>query len=115
MDCPLCASPTTRPSWIGTTIFEGREFHFSECVACQSSFCDPMPDDATLQIMYGPRYLSEFSPVENIVHPRDIPRIVRSLANREPGSFIDYGCGQGEVLSQVRRSGWKVTGVEFDK
>jgi len=36
------------------------------------------------------------------------------LRERPPGVFLDYGCGDGRLLQEVRKLGWDVIGVEFD-
>lgn len=36
------------------------------------------------------------------------------LGDREPGSVLDVGCGEGNFLGQMARRGWAVTGVDFD-
>lgn len=113
--CPLCGETRSRPGWIGSTRFEGRLFDYRECVACASLYCDPMPDATTVELMYGPQYLAEFNPgAEGSGHPVS-DGLGEWLTGREPGRFIDFGCGAGELLSAVGRAGWEAVGVEFDQ
>ncbi|HEY6924489.1 MAG TPA: class I SAM-dependent methyltransferase [Steroidobacteraceae bacterium] len=36
------------------------------------------------------------------------------LSARAPGRLLDFGCGDGSLMSRLRRVGWKVSGVEQD-
>jgi len=36
------------------------------------------------------------------------------LRSHPRGVFLDYGCGDGSLLQEVRKLGWDVIGVEFD-
>jgi SAM-dependent methyltransferase len=75
-----------------------------------------MPGEATLSRMYGPAYQSEASRGgEGIGDPKDQDSVVALLAKLRPGTFIDYGCGDGSLLTRVAPMGWEVIGVEFDR
>lgn len=47
----------------------------------------------------------------------DDPKIVAGLCEElpggPPGTFLDFGCGQGEVLRAVSAAGWRVAGIEL--
>lgn len=111
--CALCASEHARPSWLGTTLYDGQTFTYLECVTCGSLFCDPMPDAATLSKMYGPAYGTGGGD-DAIEDPKEPRRVVEWLRAAAPGTFIDYGCGGGALLADVQRIGWTAQGVEFD-
>jgi SAM-dependent methyltransferase len=115
MSCPLCGEGAGDPAWMGDTRFDGREFHYRECRRCRSLYCDPMPDDATVALMYGPAYAGAFGGDDPFTADAKEPaRVVAWLRAHEPGTFLDFGCGQGELLSAARNAGWRAVGVELD-
>ncbi len=115
MTCPLCDTTGARPSWVGSTFYNGREFPYVECVGCRSLYCEPMPDGETLARMYGPEYAALFHGHENMGGSEDALRVVGWLRSRERGTFIDYGCGAGRLLREASAAGWRAIGVEFDE
>lgn len=114
MACPLCNEKHFRPSWLGTTTYRGKEFPYVECLACDSLYCEPMPDAETLSQMYGPEYGMSFSPDPAGEDPKEPERVLDWLQKTKRGVFIDYGCGQGQLLTAVAERGWDVLGIEFD-
>jgi len=109
--CPLCADPLAGPSWLGSSRFEGQIYTYVECRGCASLFLDPMPDPAMVGQMYGPEYRivpSDATPVERG------DAVGTWLMRGEPGVFLDYGCGSGEMLQSAAVRGWTPVGVELD-
>jgi SAM-dependent methyltransferase len=114
MPCPLCDCPRHQNSWLGSTLYRGKEYFYQDCLGCGSIYCDPMPDAEALAQMYGPAYGSAFQDEPGVPDPKEPRRVVESLAGLGPGLFIDYGCGAGNLLAEVARLGWKALGVELD-
>jgi SAM-dependent methyltransferase len=114
MPCPLCDAPASRPSWLGTLQFDGQLFPYLECGACGSLYASPMPDERTLARMYGPTYEIEAAGDERAGDPKDPESVLALLAGLTPGTFVDYGCGDGSLLARVAPMGWNAIGVEFD-
>jgi SAM-dependent methyltransferase len=112
--CPLCASVDSRPSWLGALRYAGREFPYVECASCGSLFADPMPDESTLALMYGPQYATAVAAGHGVVDPKERHTVVAWLQSRPAGTFLDYGCGGGQLLADVNAIGWRTLGVEFD-
>lgn len=112
--CPLCASRAARPSWLGSLQYDGREYPYAECASCGSLYADPMPDERALARMYGPEYMTAFKDDAGMDDPKEPERVVEWLRGHPAGTFIDYGCGAGRLLSDVARIGWRAVGVEFD-
>ncbi len=115
MSCPLCDHERAEPSWLGAVSFKGREFSYPQCLSCRSLYCSPMPDDEVLGQMYGPQYETSFDSDPTAKDPKEPGRVVEWLARLSPGTFVDYGCGGGELLVEAARLGWEVMGVEVDR
>jgi SAM-dependent methyltransferase len=111
--CPLCASPSSRKSWLGMTRFAGQDFTYRTCSRCHSMFVTPMPDDGTLSLMYAPSYLQPASAEGMVGDSRDPDSVLEILRDTTPGRFLDYGCGDGGLLERSANVGWTVQGVEF--
>jgi SAM-dependent methyltransferase len=73
-----------------------------------------MPDPDTLAQLFGPTFSTSFPPDPSIANPKQPQRVVEWLRAREPGVFIDYGCGDGSLLVAASNLGWRAIGVEFD-
>lgn len=113
MSCPLCNHTASTPSWL-TTFYHEQKFVYLECLLCKSLYCQPMPDAKTLSLMYGVDYHSsddyQETADENSEHP---PLVINLLKKLEKGTFVDYGCGEGNLLTSAKRLGWQSFGVEF--
>ncbi len=114
MPCPLCAAIQSRPSWFGATIFDDKQFVYRECLSCRSLFCDPMPDERALEKMYGVHYAKSFVHDTLTGDPRQTERVLALLAAQSPGVFLDYGCGEGKLLAEVKAAGWSALGLELN-
>jgi len=112
--CPLCNENQKRDSWLGITRYHGKEFPYSECTRCRSLYCDPMPDDQTLAEMYGPGYAMSFAADPSVDDPKEPEKVLALLAKGTRGTFLDYGCGKGDLLTAAKKLGWNAVGVEFD-
>src|SRR5438876_10911294 len=115
MTCPLCDYEHSRRSWIGSVIYQGKEFPYSECLSCRSLYCDRMPDEETLAEMYGPGYEESQTGNPCLDDPKEPARVAQWLKKLHGKVFIDYGCGTGELLSEALRLNWEAIGVELDE
>ena len=115
VQCTCCGSDELRPSWMGTIFFKGREFGYLECRRCRSLRCDPMPNAAMLSLMYGEDFKHQLKPVHNVEHPKDPAAVLAILRTLPSGTFMDYGCGAGDLLAEAKKIGWSAAGVEYDR
>lgn len=116
MPCPLCGEPASRPSWMGSCAYRGREYGYHECVGCRSLFCQPMPHDDTLRLMYGVDYATAVGTHDpTVADPKEPGRVIGWLKKLGRGAFLDYGCGAGPLLTAARGLGWEALGVELDE
>ena len=115
--CPLCGEVGGRSSWLGKTRYAGLTFEYVECVACHSLRCSPMPDAQTLAQMYSAGYFGSSMAQEGRSTPEletDSRRLTQVLGSVDEGTFLDFGCGRGQLLSLARSLGWNAVGIEYD-
>jgi len=85
-----------------------------------------MPDAATLAQMYGPEYIetwylpqqdstSSSAATEMPADTSQNDRVLDWLKKASNGTFLDYGCGSGELLRDAMRLQWQGVGVEFSE
>lgn len=73
-----------------------------------------MPDAEMLEKMYGSSYLAAFESDTGTVDPKEPERVITWLQNHARGTFVDYGCGQGQLLIEAKRLGWNAIGIELN-
>lgn len=73
-----------------------------------------MPDAEVLQVMYGPAYAAAFADGAADGEAKQPERTLRWLERLGSGTFVDYGCGDGSLLTAARDRGWRAVGVELD-
>ncbi len=114
MACPLCGCDPKGPSWLESTSYHDSQFDYVQCRSCGTIFCDPMPSDETLAQMYGTGYTESFTVDANVDDPKEPCRTLKWLGRSGGSTFIDYGCGDGTLLVEAAKLGWRPYGVEFD-
>lgn len=95
---------------MGEVSYNNQTYPFVQCLDCQSLYLDPMPDDETVELMYGLDYQK---PEEESAH--DFSSVIAFLRKQPAGVFIDYGCGKGEILREAKKLGWRPIGVELSE
>jgi SAM-dependent methyltransferase len=77
-------------------------------------FCDPMPDAAAILAMYGPGYETGTDAPWSLSDPKDRAWPMAWLDRVPKGTFLDFGCGAGQLLGAAVARGWRAVGIEFD-
>src|ERR1041384_2515671 len=115
MACPPCSCDKYQKSAF-STVYLDVEFRHVECARCKSLYCNPMPESAMLQRMYGPSYESAVSERTNysVEDPKEPDKCIAWLRRLGVGVFVDYGCGNGLLLQEAAEAGWHPVGVELD-
>ena len=125
-DCPLCGSRRRtgvvcahHPEDSG----EGPEMAVVRCEECNLAYTSPRPSEAIIGQFYPPDY-EPHQPKRS--RPRRRARWWRRLRSRlgrfRParlelapfgrGRLLDFGCGRGAFLEQMRPQGWSVLGLD---
>lgn len=121
--CPICEGKEFQDVF-KANYFRGKDqlFQIQECSSCNLWITNPRPDDNELGAYYESEdYVSHTDKKETLVDK--IYHKVRSVAvkgklnlvnkfTEKKGTLLDYGAGTGFFLSEVKRNGWNVQGVE---
>lgn len=105
-------------------LLTGEQFRIVACNSCGFRFTNPRPDAADLGRYYqSSDYISHsnsrkglFNRAYQLIRTYTIRRkraLISSFS--EKGSLLDIGSATGEFLSFMKKSGWKVTGIEPDE
>lgn len=97
-------------------LFAWRDFSYRylRCEDCRSLLCDPMPPEAMLAELYSAEYAAAFPDTYQIDSPKNAGWVRAKLVARPPATFVDFGCGDGSLLTAAVEVGWKAYGVELD-
>jgi SAM-dependent methyltransferase len=74
-----------------------------------------MPAQAILAELYGAEYAAAFPDTYQVDSPKNAGWVAAQLAARPRATFVDFGCGDGSLLSAAVEVGWKAYGVELDR
>lgn len=122
--CPLCGSEQSH-LFLQTTdhSISKEDFNIVQCDECGLKYTNPRPSAAEI----GPYYESEdyishsntskglvnmaYQAVRNITIRQKVS-LYEKLAAGKPKKVLDYGCGTGELLAALKKSGWETLGIE---
>ena len=96
----------------------GTELWFAvvQCLECGLCFTNPRPTSACLAHFYPPDYRPHQTKEEKATLPRRLLGRWRKskppLAWQGQGRLLDFGCGGGTFLQQMREHGWQVMGLD---
>lgn len=106
--CLLCGNTSCTPILEAPDRFSGLQFLIVHCTKCGLSFTNPRPDaDSIVQF-----YPEEYRGHQPRPADRKLDAIGAQLALRTPARLLDFGCGAGDFLEQMRQRGWIVTGLD---
>jgi SAM-dependent methyltransferase len=112
--CPVCQ----HPGLIGRSTVQ--KYALYVCRECRLEFLDPQPDDSVLAAIYSDSYFlgeqnaeaavrrSEMKSANGVLYIDALSRLIPP----KDGELLEIGCGQGELLLEARKRGFRVTGIE---
>ncbi|MBI1770045.1 MAG: class I SAM-dependent methyltransferase [Bacteroidetes bacterium] len=120
--CPICSGNNFVDFLIckdHTTSCEN--FSLKKCGTCEFTFTDPKPDEQSIGKYYqSDKYISHTGGQKKLLDSiyllaRKIAltnkrRLVEEKFNGK--SVLDFGCGTGEFLKEMKDHGWRIAGVE---
>jgi 2-polyprenyl-3-methyl-5-hydroxy-6-metoxy-1,4-benzoquinol methylase len=126
LNCPVCGHNKfeTRLSVKDYTV-SNEIFDIVECPQCSLRFTQQVPDETQIGRYYqSEEYISHtdskkglFNKVYQLVRGVALGskrQLVEKYATAQGKKMLDYGCGTGAFLQEMKQHGWTVTGIEPD-
>ncbi len=129
--CQICASAIPPRYRIPAVHRWGcdSDFHVYWCKDCDAGFLLPRPSGKLLESFYSSQYFSDYGKavaVEQSVLDRvrvnlawrldhgvlTGPSLIETVANSRSAKICDLGCGNGDLLVQLRSHGFQTVGIE---
>lgn len=127
-NCPVCGSVSF--SKTGKPYGHGEDSKFNEiqCNECKLRWVEPMPAEEEIDEYYKSYYkrrrntgklncqettASKIYRFITLKKFRDTCYINRLNQYNSKGLFVDFGCGEGELLIIAKEKGWNVMGIEY--
>ena len=120
--CPICAEAKSAPL---VSVFG---FDYVQCARCGHVYSKTPPDERAVKRLYAGDAAGDGSVQHKIYLDKEIfhkrvadiavpkVRYVSEFAQgSRDGTWIDVGCGTGEVVAAAARQGWRAMGVESDR
>ncbi len=114
--CPICRSVDAKD------IVEIYGFLYRECLGCGTAFVVNPPAEDQLQAAYRSDYytavnkklLANDQIIEYRVRQIAVPKVafVKENITSKKNTWLDVGCGVGEILSAAKNQGYEVLGLE---
>jgi 2-polyprenyl-3-methyl-5-hydroxy-6-metoxy-1,4-benzoquinol methylase len=124
--CPICSSSNLQPFLtLQDHSISKEQFTIQRCTSCDFKFTNPRPDAKSIGRYYQSEdYISHtnskkgvFNQLYQVVRNYTIhqkTKWMREIVGFRDKTLLDYGCGTGEFLNQLKKEGWRVNGIEAD-
>ena len=120
--CIFCGSQRNYSSYFPSTIFNGKQFDYIQCLDCSLLFLNPLPSPDDYDKMYPVSYQGRIDNqlLDNIY--QKMPGLRYSYGLQFEllkkfglnGVILDYGCGSGSFVFNAYEHGFQVEGAEFN-
>jgi SAM-dependent methyltransferase len=120
--CPLCGGRRSSPLVEAPEVEVGTGLWFAvvQCHDCGLCFTNPRPSMQSIGQFYPPLYSPHHSTWKRLRRPKRARRLWlggrvkrRGLEWQGQGRLLDFGCGGGSFLVEMRALGWDVTGIDI--
>jgi len=113
ISCPVCGSTSTQELW------NYPHYTFVRCPGCSLVYQNPQPLPSNLFERYDEEYFAYekaneeayFNLMKLALADIDFENATAGLPEQRK-SIVDIGCATGRLLSSLKKSGWRVQGVE---
>jgi 2-polyprenyl-3-methyl-5-hydroxy-6-metoxy-1,4-benzoquinol methylase len=110
--CPLCKASS------GIPVHREGSFQMVKCPSCQFIYLNPRPTSEALHEFYQqylPREEQSIESWQKMMNPvfKRAAHLLQGLKGR--GRLMDVGAGFGFFLSEMKKRGWEVMGVEISQ
>jgi 2-polyprenyl-3-methyl-5-hydroxy-6-metoxy-1,4-benzoquinol methylase len=124
MACPYCNDTHNSSSFLPSTQFNNKLFHYLKCASCGVVYINPLPDADDYQKMYPPDYQSGVDktilkdPYKKLPGLRFSYGFQFDLIKKQAvknAVILDYGCGNANFLINARHHDFLCDGAEFNE
>lgn len=126
-NCPSCGSENFNYLFSAEDYLVSNEkYDIKQCTKCSLRVTFPIPDSEGIMKYYRSEdYISHKESGKSIINK--IYKVIQKIAlvkkrriiwntfGSNNGKLLDIGCGTGDFLQFMKKSGWDITGVEPDK
>jgi 2-polyprenyl-3-methyl-5-hydroxy-6-metoxy-1,4-benzoquinol methylase len=125
-DCPVCRHNKFEVKLsVKDYTVSNETFNIAECQNCSLRFTQKIPDETQIGRYYqSEEYISHTDSKKGLFN--NVYQLVRGFAlgskrklvekynTTQQKNLLDYGCGTGAFLNEMKLNGWAVTGIEPD-
>ena len=124
LSCPLCRSKEISVAFTTSDrMVTNQPFDICSCHRCGVFFTHPIPDEKQIWTYYDHEgYIShtdtsrgQLATIYRFVRRFTMGwkrRMVEKKTGLDKGSILDFGCGTGTFLSEMRQADWHTVGIE---
>jgi SAM-dependent methyltransferase len=125
--CPLCDSEDA-VLYIQTNDFflSAEPFSIFKCRSCGFVFTQDHPDEGAISLYYASEdYLSHNDSAKGLsgnlyrfsrrLMLKRKRGLLKKLTGSDTGNLLDIGSGTGHFISEMKKTGWKVLGIEINE
>lgn len=123
-NCPACNNKNIKKLGKPELHEKGSKYIVVECMKCKLQWCNPHPFDEEMQKHYETYYQrrfqrltkSKFKAIRDFLtlkYIREILFLKKAEFFSKINTFLDFGCGEGEMLLIGKKLGWVCTGTEY--
>ncbi len=125
-NCPVCNSPDIKNVlYAKDHTVSGETFQVAECNGCTLRFTQDVPDATSISPFYkSENYISHSNTSKGLINSlyqsvrkktlKQKRRLIEKATGLNTGNLLDVGSGTGAFLQEMKKNGWKVTGLEPD-
>lgn len=113
--CLICNCTNNSKVFPYSTTFNNETFSYLRCESCHSVFVSPIPNENTFKLMYSKNHYHDcfYNDNDNNNYKDSVDLLSKYVD--KGGAILDYGCGLGYFLKELRSAGFDQYGVEFDQ
>src|SRR4030042_1992733 len=126
IQCPICNTLEDSKN-ISTHFFkvenEEHYFHLCYCQKCEIGFLNPQPQEDILKLFYPDYFWRDTSGASFWIENKIVEKLFTSeialikkysSCSAQPASMniLDVGCGSGDFLSLLNKTGWQAHGID---
>ena len=122
MTCPFCNHIENKKSYLPSTRFNNKTFHYLSCANCELIYTAPIPTEEDFEKMYPPSYQDGAD--TEILSNQNKKLIGLRYSNsyqfdlikkyHPNGILLDYGCGTANFMANATHQGFECCGAEYN-